>query len=157
MEAVRALPESMTRSRRRRGAKLLGGAAIYVFGVGLLTGCGGDEGPSAFVDCKQNPDGSASVTVDTLHESTAYVGDAETDAEGKPKWRDKTTVDARGRDEFAVTAEGFGPIGHYNDVAASTEPIELFRDRITGSRVVASAPTVDDVTKSAPVVVTFYC
>jgi hypothetical protein len=108
---------------------------------------------SLAVDCAKYPGSSASLLVDTLSASEADIGNVDADT---GKWRERAIVLGLGAGEFALVADGFGPLLEYQDVASGAldEPVLTFRS--TGSTVTAGMPFTG-LGPGAAVQITFKC
>ncbi|HSH18179.1 MAG TPA: hypothetical protein VK978_02245 [Candidatus Saccharimonadales bacterium] len=123
--------------------------------VGLVARCSGyDEVTS--IDCKASPDGRVFIELDTKQESRVLLGNAVEDSDGDRQWREEIVVDVRGNGEFAVMADGLGPVMHYSEIANGNSWGDL-NNTVTGSKVTVTAPQPDDLSQHAPIVVTYHC
>ncbi len=139
MEVVRT-SHSKPRSRAA-SARLLGGAVTGILGANLLAGCTTNE-TTPYVDCKQTPDGSVSVTVDTWKTSTVHIGDAVEGEDGDPLWRNKITVRTFGNSTIQTELDN-PPVSvtqRYHDLVPKKEPVTVVSDEVRGSHITAYVP-----------------
>lgn len=117
--------------------------------------------PAIYVDCAKQPGGSASAQFDALRRQELFVGDMQTDANGRPeKWRTVFDIDTiYNLGEIGVTVDGFGPIVQYADLPhdglETTSNALITSDR--GERLNMSQAPHPEVSAHAPVLVTYTC
>lgn len=106
------------------------------------------------IDCARYPGDSVSTVVDTFGQAETDIGDA---AAGSAKWREHVTVVARGAGEFALLADGFGPVLSYDGVASGELDGSSLSSAVTGSKVTVALPPPGAAAVPGSVQVTFNC